>query len=481
MLLMDAILLGKWPVVMVQSGMTSQGHFSRSHGADLALALDRDDPRPLPTQIADQVRAAALTGRLTPGTRLPSTRRLAADLGVARGVAEAAWDQLRAEGWLVSRTGSGSWLTTSPLPAAPGRTPRREPAPEPEPEPLVMMDAGTPWRGRNPALEALWRRAWREVSMDEPPRAYEHAAGLPQLRELLAERMGRTRGMALEARDVLVTSGTVAGFRQVVSALPQGVVAVEDPGYRSVVHSLAALGRSDRSLPVGAPPESLAGCVAAYVTPAHQHPTGRVMPAGDRLELLRVARRDGCVVIEDDYDSEFRYDVAPLPALAAWDRDRVAYLGTASKTVLPSLRLGWAVVPPPLHDAVLRSREVTFDVPPWPVQRAMVTLLRDGYVDHLARAARRAYAERARLVSEALSPHLQACAEVAGMYSTWACPEPVARRVRDAALAAGFRINLLSDYCRRSEVSGLLIGFGGPSDAELVRALDVIRRALEQA
>lgn len=460
---------------MVQYDMTSIGHLG-----DVAIRVDRTDARPLASQIADQVRAAASSGLLRAGTRLPSTRRLAADLQVARGVTEQAWDQLRAEGWLTSRTGAGSWLTDGPLPQQ--GVPLPQPAASPAAAaPMVMMDAGTPWRSTSPATAAIWRRAWRETALAEPPRGYDHPAGLPELRELLAERIGRTRGIAVQPNEVLVTGGTVSGFRQVISALPPGDVAVEDPGYRSVVRVLASIGRHDLSLPVTGPYRNLDAAVAAYVTPAHQHPTGRVMPATERRSLLEVARRDDCLVIEDDYDSEFRYDVAPVPALAALDRDQVAWLGTASKTVLPSLRLGWAVLPRELHERVVAEREVTFDVPPWPVQRAMVTLLRDGYVDTLARAARRVYAERSRLVEAALTPYLRATSPVAGMYSTWGCPQPVAVAVRDAALAAGIRINLLSDYCRRSDLTGLVIGFGGPSDAELAHALEVIVDALNRA
>lgn len=487
------MVVPEWPLHMVQSGMSSLGHLSAGHvsphhatssvagrASDVPITVDRSDPRPLATQIADQVRAGATSGMLRPGTRLPSTRRLAADLGVARGVTEQAWDQLRAEGWLVSRIGSGSWLSHGPLPESPRTTARQPAAVPPRVEP-VMLDAGTPWRSSSPALTSIWRRAWRETALATPPRGYAHAEGLPELRELVAERIARTRGIEVRPDEVLVTGGTVAAFRQVLTELPVGAIAVEDPGYRAVVHTAIAAGRAEVSLPVDGPPGSLAGCTAAYVTPAHQHPTGRVMPATERIELLRVARRDGCVVIEDDYDSEFRYDVAPIPALAALDRDLVAWLGTSSKTVLPGLRLGWAVLPPPLHAAVLERRRATLDLPPWPLQRAMVTLLRDGYVDALARAARRVYAERARRVVEVLGPHLHQLSPVAGMYSTWACPQPVAVAARDAARAAGFEVMLLADYCRRSDLTGLLIGFGGPSDAELERALTVIVAAVKAA
>ena len=204
---------------------------------------------------------------------------------------------------------------------------------------------------------------------------------------------------------------------------------------------------------------------------------------GDRLGRrevpeLAAARGAGALVIEDDYDSEFRYDVAPVPALAALDRDRVAYLGTTSKTDAPSMRLGWLVAPPGLHRAILERREITHDVPAWPVQRAFVSLLRDGYVDQVVRSARRTYAARARRVTEALRPLATPILPVAGMYATIPLPKARALRVRASAREAGFEVPLLRDYCRTAQLSGVIIGFGGCTDAELDRALAAVVRGL---
>ncbi|MFJ9315238.1 PLP-dependent aminotransferase family protein [Pimelobacter simplex] len=439
----------------------------------LPLRLDRTDPRPLGTQLADQVRRLVLDGVLARGDRMPATRRLAADLGVSRSVVEQAFDQLLAEGWLEARQGAGTWIAggTAAPPAARAR--RRTAGRERE---LVMLDAGTPWI--DPRHQAVWRRAWREVSVATPPRGYDDARGLPELCALLADRLGRTRGVVVDADRVRLTGGTGAGLRNLLAVLPPGAVAVEDPGYRAAVATVGEAGRAVRDLPALAPVTDLVGCAAAYVTPAHQHPLGRVLPAADRLTLLATARRDGSLVVEDDYDSEFRYDVAPVPALAALDREQVAYLGTASKAILPSLRLGWSVVPDRLLDKYDAHRGLTHDVPPWPVQRALVTLLRDGYVDAVVRSARRVYAERAPRVVAALSPYAELAGPVAGMYSTWLLPHARAVRARAAAEEAGFRVNLLRDYCRSAALSGLVVGFGGPTDAELDRALAVLAESL---
>lgn len=317
-----------------------------------------------------------------------------------------------------------------------------------------------------------------------PPRDYGDARGLPELREQVADRLARTRGMTVSPDQVRITAGTTAGVRHVVSALPAGAIAIEDPGYRAAVVTAHEYGREVVDVPGVDPVEALASAAgaariaASYVTPAHQHPLGHVMPAEQRRRLLTWAREHDALVIEDDFDSEFRYDVAPVPALAALDPSLVGYLGTTSKSVLPTLRLGWMVLPDPLRERVDAARERTHDTAAWPVQRAFVSLLRDGYVDAVVRTARQVYAARAPQVVAALSSHATLAGPVAGMYSTWLMPQPTALRVRSAAAAAGFRLALLSDYCRTATATGIVLGFGGPTDAELDRALDVITGAL---
>ncbi|MCW2795201.1 PLP-dependent aminotransferase family protein, partial [Nocardioides sp.] len=302
--------------------------------------------------------------------------------------------------------------------------------------------------------------------------------GIPELRAALADQLARTRGLACDPDEIVVTNGATDGLRHVLAALPAGPVAVEDPGYRAAVETILALGRDVRDLPATSPVTDLAGVAAAYVTPAHQHPLGRVMPAADRLALLEAARAAGTAVVEDDYDSEFRYDVAPVPALATLDRSRVAYLGTASKSVAPSLRLGWLVPPADLLDDINARRSVTHEGASWPTQRAFLALLRDGYVDKVVRSARRVYADRAPRVAEALSPYAELAGPLAGMYSTWLLPHAAAVRARASARRAGFEVNLLADYCRSASLTGLVVGFGGATDEQLDRALAALVKGL---
>lgn len=471
----------------------------------LPVRLDRARPEPLPAQLAGAVRELVTGGTLTAGDRLPSSRALAADLGVARAVVEQAYDQLLAEAWVETRRGSGTFVASGGVLPPAARTahahasahaPARASAPaashasaapnrnrtgigtQPatrEPQ-LIRLDAGTPWI--DPRHLAGWRRAWREVSVAVAPRGYPDPRGLPDLREALAERLARTRGVTVQPDEILVTAGSTDGLRQLLGALPPGDVLVEDPGYRAAVETVQSAGRGVVDHPGLEPVTDLAGCAAAYVTPAHQHPLGRVMPAADRLALLAAAQQADAVVVEDDYDSEFRYDVAPVPALAALDRSRVAYLGTASKSVSPSLRLGWLVAPSEIHERLVRRRTVTHDTPPWPTQRAMLTLLRDGWADKVVRTARRVYADRAPRVAAAMTPHAELAGPLAGMYSTWLTDPASAERARAAGRAAGFDVPLLADYCRSARLTGLVLGFGGVTDAELDHALDAIVRGL---
>jgi GntR family transcriptional regulator/MocR family aminotransferase len=202
------------------------------------------------------------------------------------------------------------------------------------------------------------------------------------------------------------------------------------------------------------------------------------MPGSVRLRLLDAARAADLLLVEDDYDSEFRYDVAPVPALAGLSRDRVAYLGTASKSVAPSLRLGWMVPPPELLDGLDADRASTHDTASWPVQRAFLSLLRDGHVDKVIVSARRTNAARAARVERVLAQYGRVRGPVAGMYATVELAADAAARARTCAAAAGYDVPLLSDYCRHHVTSGLVVGFGGCTDDELDEALAALEVGL---
>ncbi|MEP6665440.1 MAG: PLP-dependent aminotransferase family protein [Nocardioidaceae bacterium] len=459
-----------------------------AQSAPFAVTLDRSAAPSLPAQLATQARALIAAGSLAPGQRLPSTRALAAELGVARAVVERAFDQLIAEGWVIARRGAGTFVQEMGTAGdGAGRTKRvagpvshRHPRQGGrEREPLVRFDTGTPWV--DPRHQAGWRRAWREVSTTTMPPGYPDPAGMRELREQIALYVGSRRGVACTADEVMITAGTTHGLALVLERLGPGAVAIEDPGYRAAVSVASAQGArvvdvpiDEEGLDVGWLRRSGPSAVhAIYVTPAHQHPLGITMSAPRRVALLAEARRRGAVVIEDDYDSEFRYDVAPLPALAQLSRD-VIYLGTAAKTLHPALRMGWLVGPAGLVEELADRRADRHDHPSWPLQRALLSMHREGHVDRLVRAARRVYAERSLLVRERLGPYLDISAGGAGMYVTLAMSaEEVAEAVSDGR-AAGLELPSLADYCRSSQRHGLVLGFGGVSEDELARALDVV-------
>jgi len=440
----------------------------------LPLDLDRTDSRPLGVQLAGQIRDLALRGTLQVGHRLPSTRSLAAELGVSRGVTEQAYDQLLAEGWLEARRGSGTFVAATAHPVRPAV--RRTPPPARPTTTLVRLDSGTPWI--DPRHRDGWRRAWREVSAATPPAGYPDPAGLPELRSAIATHLARTRGLTVTADDVVITAGTTDGLRHLLAVLPAGPVAIEDPGYRAAALVAEGTGREVVDLPIGSEGADASGvtrAAAIYVTPAHQHPLGITMSATARVRLLDDARRLDAMVVEDDYDSEFRYDVAPLPALATLDPDWVVYLGTASKSVAPGMRLGWLVAPRAVVPAVNELRSRTHDLPSWPAQRAYLAMLRDGHVDRLIRSARSVYAARGAAIAAALPG---VTGPVAGMYVAVQLSTVQTRSAIAAARAAGFELPSLRDYTRSDRRAGVVFGFGGLKEEEFARALEAIAAAL---
>ncbi|RZU13228.1 GntR family transcriptional regulator/MocR family aminotransferase [Kribbella rubisoli] len=450
--------------------------------SSLPLTIDRTAGLPLHLQLAEQFRAAVLDSRLQAGHRLPSTRDLARDLSVSRSVTQAAYDQLHAEGWIEGRTGAGTFVTdVVPLqPAVRRHTPH--PA-NPDAE-LLTLRPGIPYIAPKP--DPGWRRAWREVSTQSPPRGYDDAAGLPALRAALADHVGRVRGIACGPENVLVTNGTVHGLRLLltVTRQPGDRIAIEDPGYLNAV-----VAARDHRLEIVDVPVDADGlrvgtltddAAAVYVTPSHQYPLGGRLPVARRNELIRWARRTGAQLIEDDYDSEFRYDVAPLPALAQLDLERVVHLGTLSKTLSPALRLGWLVASEEMVDRLATFRANSGDWPGWPMQAALLAMLRDGYLDQAVRRGRRLYADRRTHAVAVLSPYGQVIGQDAGLHVTLLLPDDADDlRIAAEAREAGVVVAPLSEY-RRSVPGppGLVIGYATPSTSDLHRALTVLTEVL---
>ncbi|WP_020671140.1 PLP-dependent aminotransferase family protein [Amycolatopsis nigrescens] len=447
-------------------------------GTALPVSLDRRSGIPLAVQLADALRESASAGHLRGGDRLPSTRALADRLGVSRTVTSAAYEQLHAEGWIAGRHGSGTYVTTSPpgAGAAHGTVAREES----EPAELLDLTPGVPWAA---GLDrAAWRRSWRAAA-DAPPLSRAHRAGLPDYRAAIAEHLLRHRGLAAGTESVLATGGTTAAVVELAAAVfsPGDVVAVEEPGYQRAVQALRRAGVEVVGVPVdeeGLRPDAVpAGVRAVYCSPAHQYPMGSRMSASRRVELIERARAERLLVIEDDYDGELRFDVAPLPLLAALAPDVVAHLGTTSKILTPTLGAGWMVAPARVTSAVLEYRDRTGTRPSPAGQRVLVELARHGDLGRHLRKLRRELSERRSMLVAALRDGgVRVLGDDAGAHLVvpFASAAVERDRLADAELR-GIRLDGLARHFAGTPTAfGAAVGYAGCSREALHGALEVL-------
>lgn len=448
----------------------------------LPVTLDRDSAVPLAVQLADALRESASTGHLRGGDRLPSTRALAGRLGVSRTVTSAAYEQLNAEGWIVGRHGSGTYVTTSP-PTPASR--RDHPVPDDEPaSDLLVLTPGVPWA--DGIDRAAWRRAWRAAA-DTPPLWRAHRRGLPEYRGVIAEHLLRHRGLDAATDSVLATGGTTAAVVELAAAVlrPGQLVAVEEPGYQRAVRAFRAAGLRVAPVPVdseGLRPDTVPpGVAAVYCSPAHQYPMGSRMSASRRVELVERARAEGFLVVEDDYDGELRYDVAPLPLLASLAPDVVVHLGTTSKILTPTLGAGWMVAPAGVASAILDYRDATGTRPSPAGQRVLVELARHGDLGRHLRRLRRELAERRALLVDALRrERVPVLGDDAGAHLVVPVGSAEQERRR---LAEGRRCGLLLDGLARHfdgepSAHGIAVGYAGCDQDTLRNALGVLVEVL---
>jgi len=456
-------------------------------GPGLLVRLDRAARQPLRAQLEASLRGAIRDGRLRGGERLPSSRELARELGVSRGMVQECYAQLLAEGYLTSRGGSATRVADIRERAAPA-TPA--PARQAPGLPLIAdFRSGVPDLSSFPRTEWAWavRQACAEVASADL--GYGDPRGSAALREVLAGYLRRVRAAAADPGQMIIAAGFAQGVNLVLRALRRehGVscVAFEDPGYGSAetdetVRAAVALGLRAEYVPVdsdGLVVSALAasGAQAVVVTPAHQSPTGVVLSAARRHALLDWAKRAGGYVIEDDYDSEFRYDSDPVGALQGLAPDQVFLVGTASKALAPAVRLGWVQAPAPLAAAVADEKEMndrgscTLD------QLALAALLTSGRYDRHLRRMRAVYATRRTALVNAFARHAPGI-RLTGLAAGFHAVAPLPAGADEAAVTAAARerrVGLygISDYRGTAAATAppaLVIGFGNVSE----RAID---------
>jgi GntR family transcriptional regulator/MocR family aminotransferase len=456
-------------------------------GADLHLELPGGGRRAALTRA---LRAAVRSGRLAPGTRLPPYRSLAADLGLARNTVADAYAELVAEGWLTARQGSGTRvaLGAQPPPARP--TPR--PGANRPPEPLHDLRQGQPDAASFP--RAAWLASARRAVTAAPNEAFGPGdpRGRPELRRALAAYLARTRGVRTDADHIVVCSGFAHALRLLFGGgVLHGPLAVEGyglPFHRALLKQAGTLTRPLTVDEDGARIDELSEAErTVLLTPAHQFPTGGPLHSRRRTAVAEWAASSEGLILEDDYDGEFRYDRQPVGAVQGLAPDRVLYIGSVSKSLSPAIRLGWMVLPDRLMDDVLTAkgeREAWAGVLD---QLTLADFLDSGSYDRHVRRMRQRYRDRRDRFVTALAehaPHVQATGIAAGLHAVLRLPSGTEHATVHAATRAGVAVDALSTFrhpaARLPREDGLVVGYATPPDHAFGAALQALVRVLRR-
>jgi GntR family transcriptional regulator/MocR family aminotransferase len=475
-----------------------------------------DHARPLRHQIYTHVRRAIVQGLLAPGVRVPSSRALADELAVSRTTTLAAYGQLMAEGYLAGRRGSGTFVACDLPDARPMPGPRiarstravtvsnRGAVLAAIPPPARRL-AGPPrpFRVGTPALDLVPVRLWsrlahrRLASVTRSHLDYGDEAGLPAFRAAIAAHVTAARGTRCDADHVIVTAGAQRGIELACRLLldPGDRAWIEEPGYAGARSALVAAGARIVPVPVDAEGidvdagARLAGDARlACVTPSHQFPSGVAMSLSRRLALLKWAQRTDAWIIEDDYDSEFRYGTRAVPCLHGLDGEgRVIYVGTFAKSLFPALRLGFLIVPPALREAVLAARRAADVHPPMLDQAVLADLMHEGHYHRHLRRMRTAYRERLAALADALARRcgslvrlrpvtagLHAVADLAAVDAGLVAREAAKRSVEVMPLSAYF-------IGEPRDANALVLGFAAAPPESIHDAVDQLAAAIDAA
>jgi GntR family transcriptional regulator/MocR family aminotransferase len=465
---------------------------------ELSLVTDRDDPGQLTSQITGQLRDALADGRLATGERLPSTRMLADLLGVSRTVVTGAYAQLFAEGWVEGRHGSGTYVADG-APGRPGGSGGTEPGARWEPgavaadrtiapavAPLIDLRPGIAWT--EGIDRAAWRRAWRSAGASMTS-GLPDSQGSPGLRAALTGYLRRSRGVHCSPSQLVVTRGVAGGLGLIAATLlrPGDRVGVEEPGYPAARAVFAAHGLclvpcpvDSGGLRVDALPDGLR---LVCVTPAHQYPLGGRLSVPRRRALTSWARATGALIVEDDYDGEFRYDVAPLPALFGLDPEVVVYLGTTTKILTPAMRVGWLAASPGLAGRLAAAGGTLGEYASGPAQDALLSLVTTGSLERHIRRMRHDYARRRAAMTAVFGGGAagRLLGDEAGMHMVLETSEPAAR-VAAAAAERGVAVATLDRYFGGPVTrNGLVLGYGGARLPDVARGCEILAGVIVQA
>jgi GntR family transcriptional regulator/MocR family aminotransferase len=477
------------------------------------IAVDRRSAAPIHRQVYDAFRAMILECRLQPGQQIPSTRTLAADLGISRIPALDAYAQLLAEGYIESRHGAGTFVTRLLPDQQPAARPTRRASVSPGSMVIshaaqrVPMMKAAPWiRGTGAfsvgqlAYDHFPFRAWSDLlarharRVDAGSMNYPDPLGYKPFREVVSAYLRTARAVDCDASQIMVVNGSQQALQIAALVLldPDSSVWIEEPGYDLLRYALTLAGC--RLVPVPVDREGLnvsAGtrlcrnARAAFVTPSHQYPLGATMSAARRVQLLDWAHRFNSWIVEDDYDSEYRYESMPIASLQGLDRgQRVIYIGTFSKTLFPALRLGYIVIPPPLVDRFAAVRRACDLGAPHIYQAALADFINDGHFGRHVRRTRLLYAERhGGLVSalrEEFGSELEIHGADAGMHVVVTLPRglwdrPISAR---AAREKLWLWPLSSTYLRAKPRQGFILGFGSTKATDMRRQVQRMGRVI---
>lgn len=482
-------------------------------GIPSLVAVDRRSAKPLYQQIYDSFRTKIMHGELRGGEAVPSTRELARDLRISRLPVLNAYSQLLAEGHFETRMGSGTFVAKTiraqALPEQPsreGRAGRRRSISTkakavPKFERPAWAETLGPFQVGQPELKSfpiqIWSRLLSRYSRELRVSALQYGSpmGLDSLRELLARYLRTSRGVRCGTEQIMIVNGSQQALDLVTRVLldPGAAAWVEEPGYWLVHHVLASAGCKAIPVPVDSEGLNVAAGIklnsyakAAFVAPSHQYPLGVTMSATRRFQLLEWANKSGSWIIEDDYDSEYRYDTMPIASLQGLDvNSRVIYTGTLSKVLFPALRLGYLVIPSDLVERFAAVRQAVDICPNHGTQAVLAEFIREGHFARHIRNMRRLYEERRRVllaeIETQFGPPCQISGPAAGMHVAMLLGNGVSdRRIAGAAAERKLLVSPLSlSYIGRAARQGLVLGFGNSPSTQIPAAVRLLREVVE--